>query len=105
MNHTINILAFCGVVAVGGALFRIKYDVIDMENRLKHIQEKTELTKESIKVLQAEWGYLNNPTRLQRLAEKYLHILPPEKKTAKTHSSSGVIRTTYHKQRDQAEGY
>jgi cell division protein FtsL len=103
MINLLNILVFCFVVVVGGGLFHIKYKVIDLETRLKNVHEKTLLTKESIKVLQAEWGYLNNPGRLQKLAQKYLTLLPPDQKQVATVRDSNVIQARYAQSMSERE--
>ncbi|MGL5720703.1 MAG: cell division protein FtsL [Alphaproteobacteria bacterium] len=95
MINFFNILVFCFVVVVGGGLFHIKYKVIDLETRLKNVHQKTVATKESIKVLHAEWGYLNNPGRLQQLAQKYLHILPPDKQQVAAVGDLNVVQARY----------
>lgn len=66
----------CVAIGTGIALFHIKYQVLALEQEhtqtLKRIQE----THESIHVLKAEWSHLNDPKRLQYLAQKHLNIGP-----------------------------
>ncbi|CAO4839680.1 MAG: hypothetical protein CNLJKLNK_00873 [Holosporales bacterium] len=77
----------CIAFAVGIVLFRIKYEVVDLENRHIQILKSIQSTKESVHLLNAEWAHLTDPARIQRLATKYLDnatalpdIISPEKK-------------------------
>ncbi|CAO5680646.1 MAG: hypothetical protein HEEMFOPI_00538 [Holosporales bacterium] len=57
---------------VGIILFRLKYEVLALENTHLQIQRSIEETKESIHVLRAEWAHLTDPARIQKLSVKYL---------------------------------
>ncbi|MBP9752356.1 MAG: hypothetical protein KBD31_00895 [Proteobacteria bacterium] len=58
---------------VGMILFRLKYEVLALENTHHQIQKSIEDTKESIHVLRAEWAHLTDPSRIQKLSAKYLN--------------------------------
>lgn len=75
----------CIAFAVGIVLFRIKYEVVDLENRHIQILKSIHSTKESIHLLNAEWAHLTDPARIQRLSAKYLdhtQALPEAKLSA-----------------------
>jgi hypothetical protein len=59
-------------VAVGVALFLVKYKVQNLEHQL--VAKQTQIVRDEgeIRVLEAEWTYLNDPERLRRLSEEYL---------------------------------
>jgi len=59
---------------IGVALFKIKYEVIAVAGALDKVQNEILRTEESIHLLQAEWAYLNEPSRLQKLANEHLHM-------------------------------
>lgn len=63
-------------VAVGVALFLLKYEVQALEHELVAKQEQIIRDQSAIRVLQAEWTYLNDPERLRRLSEEYLGFRP-----------------------------
>jgi hypothetical protein len=71
-------------VAVGAALFMLKYKVQDLENELVGKQQQIVRDQSAIRVLQAEWTYLNDPGRLRRLSEEYLnfHAATPQNVSA-----------------------
>lgn len=69
-------LFFILALFVGFVLFKVKYEVIEVEQKLAETLRQTEREKENIHILKAEWSHLNEPQRLQKLAEKYLDIVP-----------------------------
>ncbi|AFK56858.1 hypothetical protein [Tistrella mobilis] len=64
--------------AIAAGLFWVKYRVASLEDA--YVARNAELLREqeAIHVLKAEWAYLNNPERLERLAGEYLEIKPLE---------------------------
>lgn len=54
------------------ALFQVKLRTQSLNRELIKIKNEINLAKSDIKVLQAEWSYLNNPKRIAKLVEKYL---------------------------------
>jgi hypothetical protein len=61
----------------GAALLQTSQDVQRAESELRTVRNALESERESIRVLEAEWGYLNNPARLEGLASQYLDLEPP----------------------------
>jgi hypothetical protein len=60
-------------------LFQVKYTVSDLENVHKSLKRQILASSEELHVLNAEWAYLNDPSRLRTLAQKYLKELVPIK--------------------------
>ncbi|MBX7146567.1 MAG: hypothetical protein K1X44_04580 [Alphaproteobacteria bacterium] len=60
----------------GFGLFHIKYQVQQLESELKEIYSQIDQNQTAIHVLNAEWHYLTEPTRLRKLSEKYLDASP-----------------------------
>ena len=54
----------------------VSQKVQNAEHGLTSLQSNINLEKETIRVLSAEWDYLNRPERLEELAAKYLEIKP-----------------------------
>jgi hypothetical protein len=63
-------------VASGIVLFRVKYEVVTLENNLKQVRTDIAEHKEALHILKAEWAHLNEPMRLQELSQKYLSLQP-----------------------------
>lgn len=66
--------AFC--VIVGGFLFQTTQRVNDGRQRLAALTQDIKTEEESLRVLQAEWSYLNQPDRLEKLSREYLNLSP-----------------------------
>jgi len=60
----------------GFVLFKVKYEVVEIEQKLAQTEQQIAREKETLHILKAEWSHLNEPQRLQKLAEKYLDIVP-----------------------------
>lgn len=71
-NSIFFLLALIG----GFILFKVKYEVVEIEKQLAQAEQQIRVEKEMLHVLNAEWSHLNEPQRLQKLAEKYLDIVP-----------------------------
>jgi cell division protein FtsL len=74
MTRLISLLAVILVVAAAVGLYRFKGE---SQARAREIAElRTEIAKEqeTISVLRAEWNYLDQPSRIQQLAERYLDL-------------------------------
>lgn len=71
----------------GFILFKVKYEVVEIEQKMAQTEKQISREKETIHILKAEWSHLNEPQRLQKLAEKYLDIVP-----MKTEQIAAVIR-------------
>lgn len=69
-SSTIGFVVFSMIVGV--ILFKIKYEVVSLENELNVLRKSIYDRKESIHILKAEWAHLTNPDRIQKLAIKYL---------------------------------
>lgn len=69
---------FTGILAilVGLILFRVKYEVVFLEQQQNQIRKSIIESEESIHVLKAEWAHLNDPKILQTLTQKYLDLSP-----------------------------
>ncbi len=75
---TISIMTLAAVT--GFILFQTSQNVQRAESRLRDMQQSLSRERESVRVLEAEWDYLNRPDRLEDLARQYLKIktLSPE---------------------------
>jgi hypothetical protein len=62
---------FCGI-----ALFHTSQRVHDSGEKLAALSQDVAREEESIRVLQTEWSYLNQPARLEKLTKQYLKLVP-----------------------------
>lgn len=67
------------LVVLGGAaatLFEIKHEVQALEEQLLATERRIRNERETIEVLRAEWSFLNQPARIERLAREHLGLVP-----------------------------
>ena len=67
-------LALLTLIGVG--LYQVELGVLAKQAELKQIKEKIEANRDAMHVLDAEWSYLNDPTRLADLARRYTDMVP-----------------------------
>jgi hypothetical protein len=65
-------LAVLGAVGV----FQMKYQIETKERLFRQLQQQYLSDQKSLRVLEAEWAYLNSPASLQELTGKYLELGP-----------------------------
>jgi hypothetical protein len=63
------------LIAFGG-LFYMKYTVEEKEHQLAAMKANYLADQKALRVLKAEWAYLNSPDYLQTMADKYLMLKP-----------------------------
>jgi hypothetical protein len=68
----------------GAALFWVSQQVQEAERVQRNLQVEIEQEQEALRVLTAEWDYLNRPDRLEELARTYLNMEPMKVETAIT---------------------
>ncbi len=56
--------------------FHIKYKVQELETELGIARAEMQQDREAIRVLEAEWSFLNQPANLADLAERHLDFSP-----------------------------
>lgn len=67
-------LALLTMIGVG--LYQVELGVLAKESELKQINRQIDANREATHVLDAEWSYLNDPTRLADLARRYTDLAP-----------------------------
>ncbi len=68
------LLVISGAVAAGALLFWTSQSVQQSESRLGKLRQAVQGEEQAIRVLKAEWDYLNRPDRLEFLASEYLDL-------------------------------
>ena len=66
------------VIVSGAMLMDVSHHVQRAERDIKRLDHEIAREEESIRVLKAEWAYLNNPVRLEKLAAGYVELISPE---------------------------
>ena len=65
------------IVLTGVAVFSVKHEVSAREEQLLKARKATAQDRDAIHVLNAEWSFLNQPTRLADLSRRHLPQLQP----------------------------
>lgn len=74
MIRMLSIILVVAVIALSVGLYDIKYRAEAAEKRADQIERDIASEQEGIRVLRAEWSYLNQPDRLQQLAQRYTKL-------------------------------
>lgn len=77
-----SIVALVLAVISGAMLFWVSQQVQEAERTQKKLQAVIEQEEEALRVLSAEWDYLNRPDRLEKLARTYLNMEPMKVESA-----------------------
>lgn len=64
------------ILIAGATLMQISYQVDQKERELRKLTTQLIAHEDSIRVLKAEWAYLNQPQRLEKLSAKFLTLKP-----------------------------
>jgi hypothetical protein len=70
------LFSFALAAVTGYGMYQLTYDVVALEEDLAQRNRQILDRQEAIHVLKAEWAYLNEPGRLQRLADRHLDLQP-----------------------------
>lgn len=71
MIRGIGFVLVIAVIVLSVGLYDIKYRAEAAEKRARQLERDIASEQEGIRVLRAEWSYLNQPERLQQLAQRY----------------------------------
>ena len=70
LTFAVYLLAACA----GAALYQTSYAVDEVRSKIASTDRQIVSEQENIQVLGAEWTYLTEPSRIEALASKYLHL-------------------------------
>jgi hypothetical protein len=72
------------VSATGFAMFAVKYEVQALTDELGQTTKRAGGAENEIRVLDAEWAYLNRPDALAQMNQRYLSLVPIATKQLRT---------------------
>ncbi len=64
------------VSATGFAMFAVKYEVQALADQLVQTTNRAAEAEHQVRVLDAEWAYLNRPDALAEMNQRYLNLAP-----------------------------
>lgn len=74
MTRIAGILALLLIIAAAVGLYRFKAQAANNAAQIEQLHAEIEAERERISMLRAEWTYLNQPDRIQDLAERHLDL-------------------------------
>jgi len=72
----LNFVVIGALIFAAAYVYRIKFDSTLQAERLARIRSEVRRERDAIAALRAEWGELENPTRIEALTKRYLHLKP-----------------------------
>ncbi|MFZ2872448.1 cell division protein FtsL, partial [Zavarzinia sp.] len=76
MSRILTLAAIGLAVGTAATLYQVKYEVRLLEQEARELHRGVTRERQSIQVLDAEWAFMNQPSRIQDLAERYLDLKP-----------------------------
>lgn len=76
MSRILTLAAVGLAIGAAATLYQVKYEVRLLEREARELHRNVARERQSIQVLEAEWAFLNQPSRIQDLAERYLDLKP-----------------------------
>jgi hypothetical protein len=74
MIRPFTLLCFAAFAGAGAWLYGVKHSVAVQDRELREIRRETEVARERIAILRAEWALLNEPERLRGVAQRHLQL-------------------------------
>jgi cell division protein FtsL len=74
MVRIVSLLAVILIVAAAVGLYRFKGESQQLVRQIAELRTQIDDEREAISVLKAEWNYLDQPSRIQELADRYLDL-------------------------------
>jgi hypothetical protein len=72
----LNFVVIGALVLAAAWVYRIKFDATVQGEQLAKLRTEVRHQRDEIAALRADWGELDNPARIQALADRFLHLKP-----------------------------
>ena len=76
MSRILNALGVAVAVAAAGAVYHLKLEAGRAVDKVAALQREIQRERDAIALLKAEWAQLNQPGRIQSLANRHLELKP-----------------------------
>jgi hypothetical protein len=74
--RVLNFLVIGALVLAAAYVYRIKFDSTVQAEHLAKLRSEVRHERDTIALLRAEWGQLDNPGRIEALAKRFLKLKP-----------------------------
>lgn len=78
MLRLLHLVVIAGLVSAAIHVYKIKFDATEQAEDLAKIRRDIRRERDAIALLRAEWARLDNPARIQSLADRHLKLRPVE---------------------------
>lgn len=76
MPRIFHAIALALLIGSAVYVYKIKYDTIGLRSEVKKVEKQIAQERDLMALLRAEWQKLNNPQRIQMLADAHLDLAP-----------------------------
>ena len=98
MMKPLYIGAFVVTVMLTYGLYTMKHEVQRLESKLQSLHKQLASEREAVRILRAEWSFLNNPERIEKLTARHLDLTP-----VSVHRISAMARLPFKEVSDRAD--
>ena len=78
MLRLLHLVVIAGLVSAAVHVYKIKFDATVQAEKVATIRRDIRRERDAIALLRAEWARLDNPARIQALADRHLKLRPVE---------------------------
>jgi hypothetical protein len=74
----LHLVVIAGLVSAAAYVYKIKFDATVQAEKVAKLRRDIQRERDAVALLHAEWARLDNPTRIQGLADRHLDLRPVE---------------------------
>jgi cell division protein FtsL len=74
----LNICVIVALVVAAAHVYKIKFESTRQAEKVAKLRREIRVEHDAIATLRAQWSKLDNPARIQELAQRHLHLKPIE---------------------------
>lgn len=74
MMRILNICVIVALVAAAAHVYKIKFESTRQAEKVAKLRREIRVEHDAIATLRAQWSKLDNPARIQELAQRHLHL-------------------------------
>ena len=76
MLRLLHLVVIAGLVSAAVHVYKIKFDATEQAEKVANLRRDIRRERDAIALLRAEWARLDNPARIQNLADRHLKLRP-----------------------------
>ena len=98
MKRSVFLFGFIMILLSVVGLFQVNHRVQNLKKDLVEINRQLTANKEAIHVLNAEWAYLTEPSRIMRFSDRFLKINYAKYAQVKNSDEVGAVYAFYRRE-------